>query len=1085
MPSITIHIAAPTAAAGTTGITSLTRLMWLELDDGHANADSISSHVWRPRTAATQSGPGILATSGQALELRKSYSRTLHISASQYQKIKAFATNPVAHGMAPAYDILNNNSISFVWRALQAAGLSAADSDGARRPAARRINTGAVLDDTDTADTASAHAEHTESRQASTRDFLSDLLQQSQALVCSNWKSTMMNRLHKHLAEQWQERADDYDRARIVRYDPLALDLDGDGLETCSVTSANPVYFDHDGDGIRTATGWIAPDDGLLVLDRNNNGIIDDGSELFGDNTTLRSGSVARDGFAALAEQDSNQDGVVDRDDAGWNQLRIWRDLNQDGESQHAELFSPEQLDITSLALDATPQRRALSNGNQIADTGHYTRRDGSRGEMADINFRERPFFRRFTDTPAISDAVMRLPEVAGSGKVRDLRAAAMQSPALHATLTQYRDSTTSSGQRSLLEQLLAEWAATAGMSARLQDRLGGRYRIEWRTLGRDIVHNDARGKALVTALEKKLAILDAFNGRHFFEVRNGTPVAFAGFHVREQPDRAGVITIALSPQQLDVLERSYAVLHDTVYGSLLLQTRFQTLFGQVNTSLADNRVQMDFSAIEDYFEQALAANRLDAMAELIEFYQYANLAGLPQWRADVMLARQIHQRTGAPAEQQLFAQNGISRDQRYEWKNNIIIGSIAGEWVFGSYQNDLIYGDAGNDELYGFNNDDLLDGGGGDDYLKGGSGNDIYLLRRNAGHDVIDNTDSEFGLATCKSSRSSDIVVFEDLVIGDLQTIRRDGNDMQLAYGGTDSVTIKNVFVAPDCEIDAFHFADNVVLTTAQLLNEVMLEATRLGAADDVVQLSRYDEFLFAGDGRDTIDGGAGDDCLSGENGDDLLFGNGGEDLLDGGGGNDLLIGGRGNDIIHADDGADVIAFNRGDGADTIRMSAAATGNTVSLGGGIRYSDLLFKKNDLHLILDLGSGDTMTFRDWYADDAQTGVAWLQMMTENGRDYDSRAVSPLHNKKIVQLDFSRLVAQFDAARTADPDLGRWTPSAALQQVHHTGSDVQALGGERAYHYARQLPFLMPASTPGLPQPAPPQAAAGNFAMTTM
>ena len=95
---------------------------------------------------------------------------------------------------------------------------------------------------------------------------------------------------------------------RPAGVDPLTLDLDGDGIETVGINTNNPILFDHDGDGVKTATGWIGSDDGLLVLDRNNNGTIDNGKELFGDNTVMSNGQTAADGFAALADLDSNAD---------------------------------------------------------------------------------------------------------------------------------------------------------------------------------------------------------------------------------------------------------------------------------------------------------------------------------------------------------------------------------------------------------------------------------------------------------------------------------------------------------------------------------------------------------------------------------------------------------------------------------------------------------------------------------------------------------------------------------------------------------------------------------------------------------
>jgi len=143
--------------------------------------------------------------------------------------------------------------------------------------------------------------------------------------------------------------------------DPLTLDLDGDGLETVGINASSPILFDHDADGVKTATGWVKADDAFLVFDRNGNGTIDTGRELFGDSTALYAGGLAADGFAALAQEDTNQDGLVSAADANWNSLRLWRDLNQDGVSQANELLTLASQGITALNPCLTRQEKPSS----------------------------------------------------------------------------------------------------------------------------------------------------------------------------------------------------------------------------------------------------------------------------------------------------------------------------------------------------------------------------------------------------------------------------------------------------------------------------------------------------------------------------------------------------------------------------------------------------------------------------------------------------------------------------------------------------------------------------------------------------
>lgn len=122
--------------------------------------------------------------------------------------------------------------------------------------------------------------------------------------------------------------------------DPLVLDLDGDGIELTSVDN-RLVRFDVDGDGFREATGWVQSDDGLLVLDHNGDGLINDISELFGNQTTS--------GFVALRGIDDNADGFIDTADANYSRLQVWRDLDSDGRSDGNELFTLDELGISRI----------------------------------------------------------------------------------------------------------------------------------------------------------------------------------------------------------------------------------------------------------------------------------------------------------------------------------------------------------------------------------------------------------------------------------------------------------------------------------------------------------------------------------------------------------------------------------------------------------------------------------------------------------------------------------------------------------------------------------------------------------------
>jgi hypothetical protein len=162
--------------------------------------------------------------------------------------------------------------------------------------------------------------------------------------------------------------------------DPLVLDLNGGGISTVGINPSAPILFDHDGDGIKTGTGWVGAAEGMLMLDINANGNIDSGRELFGDNTLLPSGQLAANGFAALAQYDSNADGRINSQDAIYTQLKIWQDANQDGVSQTSELSTLAQQGVSSINLTATQTNTNLGGGNTQTWTGSFVRVDGTTG---------------------------------------------------------------------------------------------------------------------------------------------------------------------------------------------------------------------------------------------------------------------------------------------------------------------------------------------------------------------------------------------------------------------------------------------------------------------------------------------------------------------------------------------------------------------------------------------------------------------------------------------------------------------------------------------------------------------------------
>lgn len=195
-----------------------------------------------------------------------------------------------------------------------------------------------------------------------------------------------------------------------VLYDPLVLDLDGDGVELKSLDGST-VHFDLDNNGFAERTGWVLPDDGILVRDINGNGSVDGASELFG--------SPDQDGFAVLERMDTNGDGKIDASDANFAQLYVWRDLNQNGSTDVGELVALQGADINSISLDRESVVGS-NEGNAIGFGATFTRANGTIGTAQSVYFRtdRQDTVSDQTQNFDVAEGVLLLPQLRGSGEI-------------------------------------------------------------------------------------------------------------------------------------------------------------------------------------------------------------------------------------------------------------------------------------------------------------------------------------------------------------------------------------------------------------------------------------------------------------------------------------------------------------------------------------------------------------------------------------------------------------------------------------------------------------------------------------------
>ncbi len=711
---------------------------------------------------------------------------------------------------------------------------------------------------------------------------------------------------------------------------PLILDLDGDGVETTSL--AHGVFFDHDGNGFAEQSGWVGKDDGLLVLDRNGNGTIDEGSELFGNNTTLSNGNKAANGFAALRELDSNLDGVIDANDAAYASLRVWKDADGDGITDEGELLTLEEAGVARIALNYTNTTTTDANGNQHLQTGSFTRADGTTATVTDVWFQSDLANTLDTHLVAISDEIAALPDVVAFGNVHDLRQAMArdESGQLQALVEQFVQETDVVARHALLDQILFAWTGSDQYSA------------------------SSRGAYLADG--RKLYVLETFLGETFTQ-GSGT--------------NAG--TSNPGPNAAEELIKAYESLADYVYGQLMLQSHFAPLIDLLGIQINGNDIGWDVTALVAALREQYENDQALGLANIAEFAKTLNSSGseatnaiLAELRGEGSLQGSIFDIHLAVAGERILMSTPENNQLLGSVHSEVILAGIGNDVLYGRDGNDTLLGGEGNDSLYGEAGNDVLDGGTGNDTLNGGTGNNTYLFGRGDGQDLVTST-NDSSVGRLNTLRLKEGITPDDLVLRQVYDASFATNTaLRIALAGSDdSITFSAVFRADNPNssynsLQRIEFADG----TTWALSDILAHLYSGTNAADTLNGTTTSDTISGGLGNDVLYGREGNDTLLGGEGNDSLYGEAGNDVLDGGTGNDYLAGGTGNDTY---------LFARASGQDTLYDYDTTTGNTdvLAFGADIAADQLWFQRNGNNLDISIiGTTDKVTVSNWYVSNA-------------------------------------------------------------------------------------------------------------------
>lgn len=520
--------------------------------------------------------------------------------------------------------------------------------------------------------------------------------------------------------------------------DPLVLDIAGNGFSPTTVDDG--AHFDLDQNGFAEKMGWISNDDSLLAVDKNGDNTINDGSELFGDKVRLKTGEFAANGFEALREYDTNNDGIINESDMDFGSLLLWHDINGNGISEDGELTSLKDAGVTSIDLGYTALSEVTDSGTILGNVATFKKSDGSEFQCAEYWVQNQTYNTEDLTEVEIPDDILALPNIKEIGLVQSLsKAMALDDTGrIKALVNEFMSSTDNTARYGIVEQILL--ISTGAENIAINSR-GGNF--------------DAQ----------KLHIIESMLGRAFKGVNGKNPNANAA----------------------EELKLVYSDLINVYYCELAAQTNLKTILPFIQVTENENGKAIDFFYLKLCLPELLKDNEMSQLSDLSKYIKYFDKSGTSGFNEFVDYFGSLSDEylktivTGADVAE--IGTNSNDYLVSTEGKT-YLFGEDGNDTLRGSAQNDYLRGGEGNDRLMASSGDDILDGGFGNDQLQGDVGNDTYIFGRGYGQDTVKDYDT-----------TADNIDTIALGVEELNLIfEKDGSNLNISIHGTqDTITIKN----------------------------------------------------------------------------------------------------------------------------------------------------------------------------------------------------------------------------------------------------------------------------------------------------